>query len=143
MPQSQRSITTLSPQMPWAAQGRLVVWIDGAGVFHTVALPDPRHIMTVQFVGALDRMIEQDLDATNDVVASAEDKFYETELGREFPGEESLFEAMQPPSGLLDAAPTDADGLKRIIDAVDRRWRLDVIIALTDYLDALDEDLDA
>lgn len=44
------------------------------------------------------------------------------------------FEGMAPPSELLGSAIATLDELRRCILAVDRRWRLDAIVALDDYL---------
>jgi hypothetical protein len=51
------------------------------------------------------------------------------------PGTETEFEGRPPPAKVLDGVLAEATDLRSAIDGVDLRWRLDVILALQDYVD--------
>lgn len=111
------------------------MWVDAQGVCHTVALPDPTELMSDAFRVSLDRLIGEQADEVSDLLSAEEERFYREQLaGPRSDVRESSFEGISPPSGLLGTPVETVDELRSCILAIDRRWRLDVVVALDDYL---------
>ncbi len=111
------------------------MWVDAEGVCHTVAVPDPTELMSDDFRESLDHLIGEQAEEVSDVISEQEDLFYREHLATmQTDARERRFEGMAPPSELLGSAIATLDELRRCILAVDRRWRLDAIVALDDYL---------
>jgi hypothetical protein len=109
------------------------VWIDDEGVAHTVALPDPTLVMSEDFRSSLDTLAARDREALCAVVEHAEMRAYETDWS-DLRGSEIHVRAAAP-ADLLRGHLVTPDDLVHAIDQVVPRWRLDVILALDDYLD--------
>lgn len=111
------------------------MWVDVEGVCHTVALPEPAELMSLEFRASLDRLIDAQAEEVSDVLSSLEDEFYAEQLERPSAHvDEQSFVGTPPPAGLLRDAVASVDELVARILEVDRRWRLDVLVALDDYL---------
>jgi hypothetical protein len=111
------------------------MWIDDQGVAHTVALPDPTELMSDEFRRSLDKLIDQRADGVSDLLSAEEDAFYVARMnGVPIDAGERDFEGLAPPQALLDDPVSSLDDLRARILAVDARWRLDVVVALDDYL---------
>jgi hypothetical protein len=110
------------------------MWIDSAGAFHTVALPDPTVLMSQQFRASLDELCESDQDSVTAVIERAEEQFFEDAQIEEASSLESQYAERIPPIVLIDPVES-VNHLVQMIAEVDYRWRLDVIMALGDYLD--------
>lgn len=108
------------------------MWIDADGVVHTVALPDPTDVMTDRFRTSLDQLISQDSDAVAELIAEEQDRFFDGEAVTT-DGEDEYASAA-PPVGLLDKLVRTTEELRSTIADVDIRWRLDVLLALEDYV---------
>ena len=108
------------------------VWVDDLGVAHTASLPDPTHVLSDDFRADLDSIALSDPDALQDVIGLAEEQVYETgwlelSVSDEYVG-------ATPPAALLRGRPANASDVASAIARTDVRWRLDVILALDDYL---------
>ena len=108
------------------------MWVDESGVAHTVALPDPTDVMADDFRADLDFVALTDLDALQKVIAQAEEQVYEAgwfelSTSKEYVG-------ARPPIALLRGRVLSASDVAGAIEQTDLRWRLDVIMALDDYL---------
>ena len=111
------------------------MWVDAEGVCHTVALPEPAELMSVGFRASLDRLVSTQADEVTEMISSLEDGFYAEQLARHSADvDEKPFVGKPPPAGLLHDAFGSLDELVAQVHAVDRRWRLDVLLALDDYL---------
>jgi hypothetical protein len=109
------------------------VWVDEEGVGHTVALPDPTKVMSADFQAGLDVLVGRERDALRSIVEHAEKRAYEADWS-DLVGSEVHVEAPAP-ADLLHGHPTTPDHVAHAIDQVVPRWRLDVILALDDYVD--------
>lgn len=111
------------------------MWVDAEGVCHTVAVPDPTELMSDDFRESLDHLLGEQAGEVFDVISEQEDQFYQEHLANmQTDAQEDNFEGVAPPSGLLGIPIATSDELRHCILAVDRRWRLDAIVALDDYL---------
>ena len=109
------------------------VWVDGEGVGHTAALPDPTRVMTADFQATLDALIGRDREAVRGIVEHAEKRAYEADWS-DLAGSE-IHVGAPAPADLLRGHLASPDDVARAIDQVVPRWRLDVILALDDYVD--------
>lgn len=121
-----------------ARRGAIVrdVWVDDQGVAHSVALPKPKEVMTKSFRHCVDSLLRTERAQVETVLAAAEEAIFEHGLGESIdPDTETEFEGRTPPAKILDGVLAEAKDLTSAIDAVDIRWRLDVVLALQDYVD--------
>jgi hypothetical protein len=109
------------------------MWIDDDGVTHTVALPDPTRVMSDDFRASLDALVAGDRDALRVIVEHAEMRAHEADWS-DLVGSE-IHVAAPAPVDLLQGRLATPDDVAHAIDQVVPRWRLDVILALDDYLD--------
>jgi hypothetical protein len=109
------------------------VWIDDDGVLHTVALPDPTDVMTVEFRVGLDSITGVRRDALRALIEDAQMRVFETTWSH-LPRTEDYVGAA-PPTGLLRGEVMAPEDVARVIDDVEARWRLDAIEALDDYIE--------
>lgn len=111
------------------------MWIDRRGVCHTVALPDPTLLMSDVFRSSLDRLLAEAPEAVAETVEIEEDRFFEEHLSATngVPDDEGYVEAIPPERLMADAVATVGD-LQLVIQGIDRRWRLDAVTALDDYI---------
>jgi hypothetical protein len=108
------------------------MWIDDGGVAHTVALPDPTEVMSDDFRAGLDALAHSDANALREVIEQAEEQIYEAgwlELSTS-----AEYVGATPPVSLLRGHVRTARDVANAIDQTDLRWRLDVIMALDDYM---------
>lgn len=108
------------------------MWIDADGVVHTVALPDPTDVMTDRFRSSLDQLVSQNSNAVAESIDEEHDRLFAGELGAS-DGEDE-YSGVAPPLGPLDKPVRSTEELSSTIASVDRRWRLDVLLALEDYV---------
>lgn len=107
------------------------MWVDAGGVRHTVALPDGSRLMDEAFRISLERLVEsagdellQWLDNRQDVILSTPS----------IPSDnESNFEGVPAPDGLLRGGFDDLLGLESLLGSLDRRWQLDALLAIEDF----------
>lgn len=112
------------------------MWVDGQGVCHTVALPDPTMLMSEAFRCSLDRLIAEAPEAVADAVEAEEDRFFEEQAplaGNQAAENHQLVGAL-PPAQLMGPPVTSVGDLRLLVRRIDRRWRLDVLVALDDYV---------
>jgi len=109
-----------------------VMWIDADGVVHTVALPDPTDVMTDRFRSSLDQLVSQHSDAVAESIEEEQDRFFDAEPGASYG--ENEYRGVAPPLGLLDKPVRSTEELRSTIASVDVRRRLDVLLALEDYV---------
>lgn len=112
------------------------MWIDDEGRLHTVALPDPAEVMTDEFRQSFDTLIDRHADEVTELISGEEDAFYASGINRGAPIDagERDFEGLPAPQDLLVGPVSSLEDLRARIEAVDARWRLDVICALDDYV---------
>jgi hypothetical protein len=119
-----------------ARRGSEGVWVDEQGVAHTVALPKPKQVMTKSFRHSVDSVLRTERAQVETALAAAEEAIFELGMWEPIvPDTETEFEGRPPPAKVLDGVLADAKDLRSAIDAVDIRWRLDVVLALQDYVD--------
>lgn len=112
------------------------MWIDGERVCHTIALPDPTELMSSGFRRSLDQLFGTEAHALLDLLEAEESRFYRDELADPVSTlAESAFQEVTPPRGILVHPVASVEEFRDRILEVDRRWRLDAILAVTDYLD--------
>jgi hypothetical protein len=112
------------------------MWIDAEGVAHTVALPNPVDVMSPEFRASFDLLLANDPDGVDAVLGRAEELFFEEDLpALPDPEKESAFEALAPPTPLIEQVVRTADDVSAAVERADWRWRLDLICALIDYVD--------
>ena len=101
-----------------------------------MALPKPKQVMTKSFRHSVDSLLRTDRAQVEAVLAAAEEAIFEHGMGEPIEqGTETEFEGRPPPAKVLDGVLAEAKDLRPAIDAVDLRWRLDVVLALQDYVD--------
>lgn len=112
-----------------------LVWIDGDGVSHSIALPHPTDLMTDEFRTSLDVLRAQARPAVMQVVDDELDRFFDQDLtALSEPEGVSAFEGQAPPMHLLDGQLRAPEDVRAAIANIDLRWRIDVIEALADYV---------
>lgn len=109
------------------------MWVDGKGVLHTVALPDPTDVMTGEFRRGLDSLLAAERERLSDIVEDVQARLLEMDWSH-VNRSESGIEAT-PPRDLLRGAVRTFDDVSDAIERVQERWRLDVALALEDYID--------
>ena len=116
------------------------MWLDDHGVCHTVALPDPTELMSGHFRKSLDELLARGIDEVAELVEAEEIRFYEQKAER-FPSQfdETHFVGVVPPEPLLVEPMRTVQDLRRLIREIDDRWRLDALVAVTDYVDTAGE----
>ncbi len=109
------------------------MWVDAEGVAHTVAPPDWREVLLLQGEHA---------EVSNDLLEELERQrrlvYDQIESGELGPGGQEG-ELPNEPIPLHTAAFEDLGLLRSSLAQVDVWWRLDVVEALEDYLDHVDE----
>ena len=92
--------------------------------------------MTKTFRHSVDSLLRTERVQVATVLAAAEAAILKHGLGEPIdPGTETEFEGRPPQRKILDGVLAEAKDLRSAIDAVDLRWRLDVVLALQDYVD--------
>lgn len=109
------------------------MWVDGKGVLHTVALPDPTDVMAGEFCRGLDSLLVDEREHLRDIVEDVQTRLLEMDWSHmnrsEFDVEST------PPRDLLHGAVQTSVDVSDAIERVQERWRLDVALALEDYID--------
>ena len=111
----------------------LAVWIDGDGVLHTVALPDPTIVMTDEFRMSLDSVAASHGAQLRGIVEDAQTSVYERDWSGLVMSQDLV--AAAPPLDLLRGEVTDPRDVADDINRVRPEWRLDALMALDDYID--------
>lgn len=109
------------------------MWIDDAGVLHTVALPNPTEPMAPDFRDGLDTIIAERQADLRKTLELAEERVYDSEWSN-LPSADS-YVAAPPPVGLLQGAIATPEDVAQVIAEVDPRWRLDAVMAIVEYMD--------
>jgi len=104
------------------------MWVTPDGVLHTVALPDPSQVLTAPAEDAFRRLVGQEGTAVETFLEAAETDCYDDVRV----DADDRFVAEAPPQGLVDRGPRSVTELREIVSAVPPRWRLDVVMALSD-----------
>ncbi|NPD05998.1 hypothetical protein HN031_15050 [Nocardioides sp. zg-1308] len=108
------------------------MWVDSNGVLHTVGLPDPADVMTGEFRRGVDALLAAERERLSDMVDEVQTRLLEMDwshLRSECDVEST------PPPNLLHGAVQTSDDVSDAIERVQERWRLDVALALEDYID--------
>lgn len=112
------------------------MWVDDEGVAHTVALPKPRQLMTKSFRRALGALVDSHGARLDELLAEAEDTLLAGgALTPDEPEVRVIFEGRPPPAKILHGEPKSPEAVAEAVGQVDTRWRLDVVLALQDYVD--------
>lgn len=111
------------------------MWVDEHGVAHTVAVPEPKGLMTKSFRSSLDAVVRTDFTGVEDALTTAEEELFETEPAAVDPSVEARFEGQAPPRKILRGSFRHVPDVLLAIERVDHRWRLDAILALEDYIE--------
>lgn len=113
------------------------VWIDDHGITHTVALPDPAVAMSPHAVRGLEMLTE----IARSEVLDALDNWYWNEYVTGEARAQMIAEGLGPlgvplPAGYITAVIASAGDAVALVRATDPAWRIDVLEALQDYLEA-------
>lgn len=109
------------------------MWVDGQGVLHSVALPDPTDVMTGDFLRGLDALLAAERERLSDIVEDAQMRLLAMDWSRVGSSESDV--ELAPPRDLLNGAVRTPDDVSDAIGRVPERWRLDAVLALGDYID--------
>jgi hypothetical protein len=110
------------------------MWLTADRIIHTVALPNPEEVLGPVAARCWAELIARTpAESLADRLESHEEEIYDLELSADSDSE--FFEAT-PPVGVFDVEFTSLDELNDAIRAVETRWRIDVVAALTDLNDA-------
>lgn len=111
------------------------MWVDASGVAHTVALPDPSVLMERAFRDSLSALLDRVPEELWEVLDECETQVYVAMADTRWSPEiEAQFEGVPPPANLLDGLVLAPSDIRLALDRMDRRWRLDAISAIGDYL---------
>lgn len=92
--------------------------------------------MTKSFRYSVDALLRTERAQVETVLVAAEEAILDHAIGEPIdPGTETEFAGRPSPVKVLDGVLAEAQDLRSAIDAVDLRWRLDVVLALQDYVD--------
>lgn len=109
------------------------MWVDGKGVLHTVALPDPTDVMTGEFCRGLDSLLVAERERLRGIIEDVQARLLEMDWSHMNRSEVDVDST--PPRELLHGAVQTSDDVSDAIERVPERWRLDVALALEDYID--------
>lgn len=111
------------------------MWVDDQSVCHTVGLPEPTVLMSDAFRESLDRLLAEHMEEVAEVIAAEEARFFEEQaLVSVSLAEEREFMGTPPPAMLVTEALANVNDLRSLIHEINRRWRLDALTALDDYI---------
>ena len=111
------------------------MWVSEDGVAHTVSLPKPQQLMTEKFRLALDHLHSTLPVQVEKVLDEAEDSlFSDGGMTPDDPDAFAQYEGCPPPVKILRGHLTSPEDLAASLDRVERRWRLDAVMALQDYI---------
>jgi hypothetical protein len=110
------------------------MWIDDNGVCHTVALPEPRMLMSDAFQQSLERTLTRDREELASAIELEQVRVFGMVKRRVRSADESDFAAAIPPPNLLSQQFNSVNELQRLIRQVDFRWRLDALEAIEDCI---------
>lgn len=109
------------------------MWITPDGRFNTVALPEPREVLTPRALTGLMRLRDAvGAERIGAELEQAEASFLEPEFE---PDADDAFVGVAPPVGLLDGEFDSLDALIEAVGRVPERWQLDILEALSDLND--------
>jgi hypothetical protein len=114
------------------------MWVTPDGVQHVIALPDPAEVLTPAALASFARLVAME-DAESielrldDRLLALSDHGFEADP-------DGVFVERAPAIGLLDGDLSSMEGLDAALSSVDPRWQVDLLFALQDLLDALDEE---
>ncbi len=111
------------------------MWVDEHGVAHTVALPKSKVLMTKSFRGSLEALLRSDPDTVGAALETAEEQMFAAGPMAAEAAVEAQFVGLPPPRKILRGSMEDMSGVLAALEGVDRRWRLDAILAMQDYID--------
>lgn len=109
------------------------MWLDDAEMLHTVALPDPTALMTAGFRDGLDAIRAKHHAVLRAALEAAEEHLYDVDWSN-LP-RDGVYIAAAPPNDLLHGSVITPHDVAQAIAEVDLRWRLDAVMAITDYVD--------
>lgn len=112
------------------------MWVDSAGVMHTVAIPQPRRLVPSTL---LDALASLSVDDRHELGERLDDMF------------DGLIDVLGPGTGevalALDETEVDwaldgtgVDAVEAMVRRVEPLWRLDVLLVVQDLLDELDDE---
>jgi hypothetical protein len=110
------------------------MWIDDAGVAHTVALPNPAELMSDDFRSSVDALLSSSRPGVVELLEAAEERVFDVDLsGLAVAAGADDFQGVAPPRELLHGLFTTHEELRHALELIDLRWRLDAVLALIDY----------
>lgn len=113
------------------------MWISSDGRINTVAIPDPTDIMTDDFAKNC-RIVWRKTKrrVRRNWLDRLEEGILIEAANREISSVESDFSGMPPPREILSGTPQSLEDIASSVHAVEQRWQVDVVMALTDYFDS-------
>lgn len=113
------------------------MWRDENGVTHTVALADPRALMTADIIESLAALSAAARRRLAHELAEYLDGLFDG-LDPEVADVVGGVQGELPPDEILSGRFTDTPGLLERVEAIDPRWRIDVALAVCDVIDEWD-----
>lgn len=114
------------------------MWVTEDGRQHVVALPDPAEVLTPRALASFARLVADHVD--DELELLLDDRLIALADAGFEPDADGVFVERAPAVGLLDGDVSTVAGLDAALAAIDPRWQVDVIFALQDLIDGLDEE---
>jgi hypothetical protein len=80
-------------------------------------------------------VLRSDPDTVGAALETAEEQMFAAGPTPAEPAVEAQFAGLPPPRKILIGSMEDMSGVLAALEDVDRRWRLDAILAMQDYID--------
>ena len=112
------------------------MWVDDAGVMHTVAIPEPRRLVPPALLHALASLSVDDRDELRERL----DDMYDELSDVLAPGTGEVALALDETEVDWTLDGTGALAVEAMVRRVEPLWRLDVLLVVQDLLDLLDDE---
>jgi hypothetical protein len=114
------------------------MWVTPDGVQHVIALPDPTEVLTPGALASFARLVA--MEDVESLELRLDDRLLALSDVGFLPDPEGVFVERAPEVGLLDGDLSTMEGLDAALATIDARWQVDLLFALQDLLDTLDEE---
>lgn len=110
------------------------MWMDSDGVAHTVALPDPSSAMSPETSASLDALSDAEKSRLLDLLDTEERTYFSIPSSEREESTDGL-EEVGLPDGFITGSFSSAEEVIATVRATTPAWRLDVLLALQDYVE--------
>lgn len=108
------------------------MWMDSDGVTHSVALSDPSTAMGPETVASLNALSD---DERSRVLKALDNYESDEAVWREIMASALGPEGEPLPHGFLTQTIRNADEALAVVNSAEPAWRIDVLLAIQDYLE--------